>query len=60
MDMVNDELFSNLMEEKKVAAIVKKTPEASKTVSYGMLELLASRMSKAMLGPMLSQLLGKY
>ena len=59
MDMVNDELFSNLMEEKKVAAIVKKTAEASKTVSYNMLELLSSRMSKAMLGPMLSQLLGR-
>ena len=60
MEMVNDELFSNLMEEKKVAAIVKKTSEASKTVSYNMLELLASRMSKASIGPMLTQLLGKY
>ena len=59
MEMVNDELFSNLMEEKKVAAIVKKTAEASKTVSYNMLELLASRMSKASIGPMLTQLLGK-
>ena len=58
MEMVNDELFSNLMEEKKVAAIVKKTAEASKTVSYNMLELLASRMSKASIGPMLTQLLG--
>ena len=37
MEMVNDELFSNLMEEKKVAALVKKTPEANKTVSFNML-----------------------
>lgn len=37
LQMVNDELFSNLMEEKKVAAIVKKTAEANKVVSYNML-----------------------
>ena len=37
MHMVNDELFANLMEEKKVAALVKKTAEAKKTVSHHML-----------------------
>lgn len=37
LEMVKDELFSNLMEEKKVAAIVKNTFEAKKTVSYNML-----------------------
>ena len=57
LEMVNNELFSNLMEEKKVAALVKKTAEAKKTVSYHMLELLALHMSKAMVGPMLTQLL---
>ena len=36
MHMVNDELFANLMEEKKVAALVKKTAEAKKTVSHHM------------------------
>ena len=55
--MVNDELFSNLMEEKKVAALVKKTAEAKKTVSYHMLELLSLHMSKTMVGPMLTTLL---
>ncbi len=58
MAMVNDELFANLNEEKKVAALLKKTMEANKTVSFNMLELLASHMSKSMLGPMLGQLLG--
>ena len=37
MHMVNEELFANLMEEKKVAALVKKTAEAKKTVSHHML-----------------------
>ena len=57
LEMVNDELFSNLMEEKKVAALVKKTAEAKKTVSYHMLELLSLHMSKSMVGPMLTKLL---
>ena len=57
LEMVNNELFSNLMEEKKVAALVKKTAEAKKTVSYHMLELLSLHMSKTMVGPMLTKLL---
>ena len=57
LEMVNNELFSNLMEEKKVAALVKKTAEAKKTVSYHMLELLSLHMSKTMVGPMLTTLL---
>lgn len=60
MHMVNDELFANLMEEKKIAALVKKTAEAKKTVSYHMLELLATHMSKSMLASMLNSLLKSY
>ena len=40
-----------------IFTLVKKTAEAKKIVSYHMLELLALHMSKAMVGPMLNQLL---
>lgn len=57
LEMVNNELFATLNEEKKVSALVKKTAEAKKVVSYHMLELLALHISKTMVGPMLTQLL---
>ena len=46
LEFVGKELFGDLTEEKKVAAIIKKTPEAAKTVAFSLLELLSSHMSK--------------
>jgi hypothetical protein len=57
MNLVGNELFGNILEEKRVAALVKKTPEASKTVSFGLLEKLGSFASKGNIGKILSTLL---
>ena len=57
MRLIGDELFGNLLEEKRVAALVKKTPEASKVTSYGLLEKLGSFASKGNVGRILSSLL---
>ena len=57
MHLIGNELFGNILEEKRVAALVKKTPEASKTVSFGLLEKLGSYASKGNIGPILSTLL---
>jgi hypothetical protein len=57
LEFVGKELFGCLTEEKKVAAIIKKTPEASKVVGYSLLEALASRMSKSLVCDMLTGLL---
>ena len=37
LTMVESELFGNLLEEKKVAALVRATAEAKKVISYGLL-----------------------
>jgi hypothetical protein len=57
LEFVGKELFGSLTEEKKVSAIVKKTPEAMKVVGYSMLESLASRMSKSLVCDVISGLL---
>jgi hypothetical protein len=57
MNLVGNELFGNILEEKRVAALVKKTPEASKTVSFGVLEKLGSFASKGNIGKILGALL---
>jgi hypothetical protein len=54
---VGKELFGDLTEEKKVAAIIKKTPEASKVVGFSLLESLATRMSKALVCEVITGLL---
>merc|ERR1719412_900957 len=57
MNLIGNELFGNILEEKRVAALVKKTPEASKTVSFALLEKLGSFASKGNIGLILSTLL---
>jgi hypothetical protein len=57
IEFVGKELYGELTEEKKVAAIVKKTPEASKTVSFSLLELLTTRLSKNLVCDVISGLL---
>ena len=37
LTMIESELFGNLLEEKKVAALVRATAEAKKVISYGLL-----------------------
>ncbi len=53
---VGKELFSDLKEEKKIAAIVNKTPEAAKTVSFHLLESLATLVSKSVVCDLLTKL----
>ncbi len=53
---VGKELFGELKEEKKVAAIVSKTPEAAKTVSFLILENLATLVSKSVVCDLLTKL----
>ena len=57
LEFVGKELFGDLTEEKKVAAIIKKTPEAAKTVAFSLLELLSSHMSKNLVCDTISGLL---
>ena len=57
MDLIGNELFGNILEEKRVAALVKKTPEASKTISFGLLEKLGCFTSKGNIGKILNSLL---
>ena len=59
LEFVGKELFGCLTEEKKVAAIVKKTPEASKVVGFSLLESLASRMSKSLVCDVITGLLNQ-
>ena len=55
-DLIGNELFGNIFEEKRVAALVKKTPEASKVISFGLLEKLGSFCSKGNIGQILGSL----
>ena len=57
IEFVGKELHGDLTEEKKVAAIIKKTPEAKKTVSFSLLEMLTTRISKALVCDVISGLL---
>ena len=57
MELVGNELFGNIQEEKRVAALVKKTPEASKTISFGLLEKLGCFTSKGNISKVLYCLL---
>ena len=57
MDLIGNELFGNILEEKRVAALVKKTPEASKTISFGLLEKLGCFTSKGNISKILNSLL---
>lgn len=60
LEFVSKELFGSLVEEKKVAAIVKKTPEAAKVVGYSILETLATKMSKSLVCDVLLKLFNSY
>ncbi len=57
LENVSTELFSDFTREKKVEAILKKTPEAKKESGYHVLRLLSSAVSKgdllALLAPFL-------
>ena len=57
MALIGNEMFGNILEEKRVAALVKKTPEAAKTISFGLLEKLGAFSSKGNIAKILGLLL---
>ena len=46
---IESELFGNLLEEKRIAALVRQTQEARKTISFNLLETLGAHVSKSMI-----------
>jgi len=56
IEFVAKELFGDLKEEKKIAAIISKTPEAAKTVSFSILENLSSLVSKSVVCDLLTKI----
>ena len=57
LTMIESELFGNLLEEKKIAALVKATAEAKKIISYGLLERLGAHISKSMVVDVVNHLI---